>query len=79
MGVGRLFIFRGCIINGQNMLNKVWGLIVSNLKYALFGLPDNVLKSFMNYNELTYVAHNSYLFKALSIGIPHISCDYICF
>lgn len=71
MGVGRLFILEDASSMGRIYLNKVYGdLLVSNLKYALFGLPDNVLKSFMNYNELTYVAHNSYLFKALSIGIP---------
>ena len=45
-------------------------LISFKFKICVIWIADNILKSFMNYNELTYVAHNSYLFKALSIGIP---------
>jgi hypothetical protein len=71
MGIERLLIIEDASSMSRLYLNQIYGnLLISDINYLFFGLPNNVLNSFINYNELSNVVHNSYIYKTLDVGLP---------
>ena len=71
MGYTRLLVFSDSSSMERLFLNKVYGeMLLSNYTNILFGVKTDVLNLFFLENESINVVHNSYIFKAIAVGIP---------